>query len=243
MFFEREDRHQKTSRSGSCGYRLFQWNSFKSAPLVLTDTDHSPPTVGIKDVCVRERARRITTRCRSQTAEKETENRERERIERRVFEPLMGKIETNGGEASPMCIVEYDGDIDPAWIERTMTILEKASWRPDCSLENIFPTKVLSKLLRDCQKLLHKEPTVVDIEVPSDGRINIVGDTHGQFHDVLTLLRSAGNPSEKNLFVFNGDFVDRGAWGVEVLSTFLSWKVRNTLELTHTHALLFYTFG
>lgn len=129
-----------------------------------------------------------------------------------------------GGDA--METIEFYGDsIGPAWIERMMVVLEKASWREACSLEEVFPTRVLSKLLKDCQKLLHKEPTVVDVEVPADARINIVGDTHGQFHDVLTLIRSAGCPSEKNLYVFNGDFVDRGAWGVEVLSTLLSWKL------------------
>lgn len=35
----------------------------------------------------------------------------------------------------------------------------------------------------------------------------------------------AGPPSEASLFVFNGDFVDRGAWGLETLLLFLAWKL------------------
>jgi hypothetical protein len=35
-----------------------------------------------------------------------------------------------------------------------------------------------------------------------------------------------GSPSEEGpLFLFNGDFVDRGAWGVETLTLLLAWKV------------------
>lgn len=35
----------------------------------------------------------------------------------------------------------------------------------------------------------------------------------------------AGPPSDGSLFVFNGDFVDRGAWGLETLLLFLAWKL------------------
>ena len=38
----------------------------------------------------------------------------------------------------------------------------------------------------------------------------VVGDTHGQYHDVLRLLQIAGEPCETRAYVFNGDFVDRG---------------------------------
>jgi serine/threonine-protein phosphatase 5 len=34
-----------------------------------------------------------------------------------------------------------------------------------------------------------------------------------------------GYPSETNPYLFNGDFVDRGNWGVEVLLTLLAFKV------------------
>ena len=144
-------------------------------------------------------------------------------------------------DAELVPIEDYDDDISPEWIKKTMRTLEKATWRSDCSLEELYPTKVFCKLLKDCQRLFHKEPTVVDVEVPRDACINVVGDTHGQYHDVMTLFAEAGLPSETNLFVFNGDFVDRGAWGVEVLSTFLSWKVLifiHSISLMHSILLL-----
>ena len=53
--------------------------------------------------------------------------------------------------------------------------------------------------------------------------MNVVGDTHGQLHDFLKLLDLAGAPSETNWFVFNGYFVDRGAWGVELFALALAW--------------------
>ena len=31
-------------------------------------------------------------------------------------------------------------------------------------------------------------------------------------------------PARASCFVFNGDFVDRGAWGVELLTLVLAWK-------------------
>ena len=49
---------------------------------------------------------------------------------------------------------------------------------------------------------------------PADGQVVVVGDTHGQFHDVCRLLEVVGAPSPTKQYVFNGDFVDRGAWCV-----------------------------
>ena len=34
-----------------------------------------------------------------------------------------------------------------------------------------------------------------------------------------------GKPSEKNPYLFNGDFVDRGSFSVEVMIALLAWKI------------------
>jgi serine/threonine-protein phosphatase 5 len=50
----------------------------------------------------------------------------------------------------------------------------------------------------------------------------VVGDTHGQFTDLLTIFRLGGMPSPSNVYLFNGDYVDRGPQDVEVLLTLYS---------------------
>ncbi|KAB5521877.1 hypothetical protein DKX38_026196 [Salix brachista] len=56
-------------------------------------------------------------------------------------------------------------------------------------------------------------------------QVVVVGDIHGQLHDVMFLLQDAGFHCEDRFFVFNGDYVDRGAWGLETFLLLLAWKV------------------
>lgn len=46
----------------------------------------------------------------------------------------------------------------------------------------------------------------------------------GQYYDLLHLLELTGKPSSKHSLLFNGDFVDRGSWSVEVILTLMAWK-------------------
>eukprot|EP00760_Papus_ankaliazontas_P037758 PhM_4_TR8740/c2_g1_i1/m.45842/K04460/PPP5C; serine/threonine-protein phosphatase 5 len=60
-------------------------------------------------------------------------------------------------------------------------------------------------------------PSVTNITIPQSGRLIVVGDIHGEIKDLLLILDKYGMPSDTNYYVFNGDFVDRGNHGCEVL--------------------------
>ncbi|EFN58373.1 hypothetical protein CHLNCDRAFT_20762 [Chlorella variabilis] len=65
----------------------------------------------------------------------------------------------------------------------------------------------------------------IQVVPPPEGQVVVVGDTHGQYHDVCRMLEVVGSPAAGCMYVFNGDFVDRGAWGLETLVLLASWKL------------------
>jgi len=41
----------------------------------------------------------------------------------------------------------------------------------------------------------------------------------------MNIFKLNGHPSESNPYVFNGDFIDRGSFSVEVILTLIMWKI------------------
>ncbi|XP_020223394.1 serine/threonine-protein phosphatase 7 isoform X1 [Cajanus cajan] len=120
-----------------------------------------------------------------------------------------------------------DDCITLEWVQDMMIILEQASQKMLSSeFCHVVPTMFVEKLVDGVCSILCKEPNCVDINCQGeDSRVIVVGDIHGQFHDLMLLLKHAGVPSENQIYVFNGNYVDKGAWGVEVLLVLLAWKV------------------
>jgi serine/threonine-protein phosphatase 5 len=85
--------------------------------------------------------------------------------------------------------------------------------------------KYVYHILIALRKQLLQLPSLVDVPIPEGSRINVCGDTHGQYYDLLNIFELRGYPSEENPFLFNGDFVDRGPFSVEVVLLLFTFKV------------------
>lgn len=71
-------------------------------------------------------------------------------------------------------------------------------------------TRYLYLILREAKKLFEEQPTLVDITVDQYHSLTVCGDTHGQYYDLLNIFEINGLPGDNNMYLFNGDFVDRG---------------------------------
>lgn len=77
------------------------------------------------------------------------------------------------------------------------------------------------ELQQTARKVLKREPMLLEVDVP----INVLGDIHGQYTDLLRFFNTAGYPPETS-YLFLGDYVDRGKNSVETLSLLLAFKVK-----------------
>jgi serine/threonine-protein phosphatase 5 len=81
------------------------------------------------------------------------------------------------------------------------------------------------EILLKAQSIFQSEASLVDISIPADQHFTVCGDVHGQYYDLLNIWDINGLPSDTNPYLFNGDFVDRGSFSVEVIFALLAFKV------------------
>jgi serine/threonine-protein phosphatase 5 len=100
--------------------------------------------------------------------------------------------------------------------------------------QKLIHKRYVARLLLSCKTYFEALPSLTEIQIPTTApehdpsappRVTVCGDTHGQFYDVLNIFEMNGNPSHNNPYLFNGDFVDRGSFSVEVILTYLLWKL------------------
>uniref|UniRef100_A0A5F8APL5 Serine/threonine-protein phosphatase n=2 Tax=Macaca TaxID=9539 RepID=A0A5F8APL5_MACMU len=94
--------------------------------------------------------------------------------------------------------------------------------------------KCAYQILVQVKEVLSKLSTLVETTLKETEKITVCGDTHGQFYDLLNIFELNGLPSETNPYIFNGDFVDRGSFSVEVILTLFGFKL---LYPDHFHLL------
>jgi serine/threonine-protein phosphatase 5 len=84
--------------------------------------------------------------------------------------------------------------------------------------------KYVFQIIKAVRDIVYEEPTMVEMEIVPDTKLTVCGDTHGQFFDLLEIFRLNGYPSEKQGYLFNGDFVDRGSWSTEIALLLYAYK-------------------
>jgi serine/threonine-protein phosphatase PP1 catalytic subunit len=81
-------------------------------------------------------------------------------------------------------------------------------------------SSVIIKLCELVKPILKNQPNVLHINSP----LNIFGDIHGQFSDMIHFLEMTGLPPAQH-FLFMGDYVDRGNNSVEVCALLFAMKI------------------
>jgi serine/threonine-protein phosphatase 2A catalytic subunit len=85
----------------------------------------------------------------------------------------------------------------------------------------LLSEKSVKELCESAKGTLRDEQNVVPIPAP----VTVVGDIHGQYHDLIELFLLGGRVPDTN-YIFLGDYVDRGYYSVETVTLVVCLKCR-----------------
>jgi protein phosphatase len=88
-------------------------------------------------------------------------------------------------------------------------------------LQHLLKLNSIFDLFLAVQPILDSEPTVLRLTGP----IHVVGDIHGNIDDLLRIFAKCQYPPDST-YLFLGDYVDRGDFGVEVMVLLLALKLK-----------------
>lgn len=108
-------------------------------------------------------------------------------------------------------------DIDDA-IEKLLKIGETRYYK---SRDFPFSSWEIQLICYHAREIFMSQPSLLKLQAP----IKVVGDMHGQFTDLLRILKLSGVPAETN-YLFLGDYVDRGKQSLETILLLFCYKIK-----------------
>lgn len=125
---------------------------------------------------------------------------------------------------------ETDVDID-AIIERLLqtgtqspsgSVVVNSKSSPRSSREEFFVSpREIALICAKSREVFLSQPSLLRLSAP----VKVVGDLHGQFNDLLRIMKLSGLPPNAN-YLFLGDYVDRGKQSLETLLLLLCFKIK-----------------
>ena len=169
-----------------------------------------------------------TLKIKNKQIDKQVQSLKRLRKERGFSEALNYQFDIDSFDEQQIYVEEsYDGPIIEQDTEITfdfvLTIIEYL--RNQKQLHKRY----LWVILKRTQKLLDKYENVVDIdfEMNNQTQITVCGDVHGQYYDFINIFKLNSHPTPEKPYLFNGDFVDRGPWSIEIVIVLFLFKLYN----------------
>ncbi|KAI9020266.1 Metallo-dependent phosphatase-like protein [Phycomyces nitens] len=84
-----------------------------------------------------------------------------------------------------------------------------------------FKNSEIVAICRAAQDTFVRQPSLIELHSP----VKIMGDIHGQFHDLIRLFDMGGYPPDSN-YLFLGDYVDRGKQSLETILLLFCYKIK-----------------
>ncbi|KAH0786520.1 Ser/Thr protein phosphatase [Histomonas meleagridis] len=88
-------------------------------------------------------------------------------------------------------------------------------------IQKSVTAEAILKLVSIAIEVMKDDPIVLNI----DPKVTVVGDIHGNIDDLIRIFEKSGYPPETK-YLFLGDYIDRGDYGIEVLTMLLALKVK-----------------
>lgn len=106
-------------------------------------------------------------------------------------------------------------------VELALTHLLAVKSSPPGTEVKPIPEDILIRIIRSCRDVFMSQPMLLEVNAP----VNICGDTHGQYADLLHLFDKGGFPPDAN-YLFLGDYVDRAKQSIEVIILCMCYKLK-----------------